>query len=374
MRPAFFPPAAFSFQTCKPPPTSSRHITLPVVSRYSPTMARDIPAFEPTASPSISKSLHCPDSRYACIEGTTVHYTLWPSHQPFPVPLIVCFHGFGASIFSFRALQKTLHKDNTILPATLLAYDAPGFGLTSRSSPLSRYTPNFSACIAQTLAAAHATTTPPVLLAHSMGALAACRTLLNNPTQVAAIVLIAPAILPATRLPKPVRAIARILAAGLARLVVALALLLSPLLAALLRFTFVPWKVWERALRLARGPTYPPSKSDVEGYRRPLHAAHWERGIINFCCAALLDRANALNRAEDFVHLIASLSNPPPVLIVHGEVDALVPLQNSKRIVSTLGDVAELVVMEGCGHVPHEEDPDTFARLVSHFLTRHRSV
>ena len=56
------------------------------------------------------------------------------------------------------------------------------------------------------------------------------------------------------------------------------------------------------------------------------------------------------------------------VLIVHGDEDAIVPLENSRRLADALGPDAQLVVMRGCGHMPHEEDPDVFVEAVKEFV------
>ena len=55
------------------------------------------------------------------------------------------------------------------------------------------------------------------------------------------------------------------------------------------------------------------------------------------------------------------------VLIVHGDEDSIVPLANSRRLAEALPG-AELAVMGGCGHMPHEEDPDAFVDLVKSFV------
>ena len=43
------------------------------------------------------------------------------------------------------------------------------------------------------------------------------------------------------------------------------------------------------------------------------------------------------------------------------------PLANSRRLAEALPG-AELAVMGGCGHMPHEEDPDAFVDLVKSFV------
>jgi pimeloyl-ACP methyl ester carboxylesterase len=55
------------------------------------------------------------------------------------------------------------------------------------------------------------------------------------------------------------------------------------------------------------------------------------------------------------------------VLIIHGDADPLVPLACAQAIAEDLPR-AKLVVMEGVGHMPHEEDPTGFAGIVGNFV------
>lgn len=56
-----------------------------------------------------------------------------------------------------------------------------------------------------------------------------------------------------------------------------------------------------------------------------------------------------------------------PVLLVSGETDRLVPIEDSRRVAEALPD-ATFAVIEGCGHVPQEECPQAFAAVVGEWL------
>ncbi|HST26593.1 MAG TPA: alpha/beta fold hydrolase [Gaiellaceae bacterium] len=58
-----------------------------------------------------------------------------------------------------------------------------------------------------------------------------------------------------------------------------------------------------------------------------------------------------------------------PVLVVHGELDRVVPVSNGRLLARRIPG-AELVVLPGCGHVVPLERPDELNRLVSDFLDR----
>ena len=55
------------------------------------------------------------------------------------------------------------------------------------------------------------------------------------------------------------------------------------------------------------------------------------------------------------------------VLIVHGSEDFIVPVSNSENLAKMIPK-AQLVVMPGVGHLPHEEDPRAFLEAVTKFV------
>lgn len=58
-----------------------------------------------------------------------------------------------------------------------------------------------------------------------------------------------------------------------------------------------------------------------------------------------------------------------PTLIIWGDQDLVLPLRHAKRLARDLPN-AELVILEGAGHVPNEEFPDVVNRLMLDFLRR----
>ena len=57
-----------------------------------------------------------------------------------------------------------------------------------------------------------------------------------------------------------------------------------------------------------------------------------------------------------------------PTLIVHGEADPQVPVENGRRLAGAL-PAARLEILEGVGHLLAHEVPDRYAQLVKDFLT-----
>jgi 2-hydroxymuconate-semialdehyde hydrolase len=57
-----------------------------------------------------------------------------------------------------------------------------------------------------------------------------------------------------------------------------------------------------------------------------------------------------------------------PVLVLHGELDRVSPVEVSERLVDALPD-GRLAVVAGAGHWIHVDRPDEFCRLVGEFLS-----
>jgi pimeloyl-ACP methyl ester carboxylesterase len=55
------------------------------------------------------------------------------------------------------------------------------------------------------------------------------------------------------------------------------------------------------------------------------------------------------------------------VLVISGEFDQVVPVEDSETISNLLPN-ATFVMIENCGHMPHEEQPDVFMDVVSSWL------
>jgi magnesium chelatase accessory protein len=55
-----------------------------------------------------------------------------------------------------------------------------------------------------------------------------------------------------------------------------------------------------------------------------------------------------------------------PVLLVHSDKDTAIPLDWTREASSWLPD-AKLEVMQGLGHLAHEEDPERAAELIRDF-------
>jgi len=57
------------------------------------------------------------------------------------------------------------------------------------------------------------------------------------------------------------------------------------------------------------------------------------------------------------------LATRPPVAVITGDEDAIVPAESSRALATRLG--SRFVVLPACGHAPYAEDPEAWARAVA---------
>lgn len=60
-----------------------------------------------------------------------------------------------------------------------------------------------------------------------------------------------------------------------------------------------------------------------------------------------------------------------PTLVIHGDLDPLVPVQNGRVLAQRIPD-ARFLLLEGCGHLPHLERPEQTAQAIREFLAEPR--
>jgi pimeloyl-ACP methyl ester carboxylesterase len=195
-------------------------------------------------------------------------------------------------------------------------------------------------------------------------------------------------------LPQPPRALAwplRVLRAALLAplqlLLLALCAAATPLALLGLRAAVRSAPFWHAGLRGAYVDKAQVNAQLVDAYRRPAAVRGWDAGMLRFVASRLLPggpldvlraaardcafRAPTPQRAASSA-LAALAAAGTPVLIVHGDGDALVPLRNSialaARCTAASSANVRLHVMRGVGHSPQEEAPDAFLDAVALFL------
>lgn len=132
---------------------------------------------------------------------------------------------------------------------------------------------------------------------------------------------------------------------------------------------------------------------DREGWNK-YNAVHWRENYRDFTewfAGQIFSEPHSTKPIDDFVSwasettgetLIATTleSAAPrarewcqatrcPTLLIHGEMDRIIPLENSLRIQAEIPD-CELAVIEGGGHAPNARDPVMVNLMIHEFLDR----
>ncbi|KAL6865268.1 hypothetical protein ACP4OV_016419 [Aristida adscensionis] len=362
-----------------------------------------------------------PDSSFYEINGVKVHHKVCSHDDPdsssgqdqssdaggggrnqtgLPILLL---HGFGASVFSWSRVMRPLAR---VAGAKVLAFDRPAFGLTFRASragddakPLNPYSMAFS--VMATLAFIdYLGVEKAVLVGHSAGCLVAVEAFFEAPEQVAALVLVAPAIFAPRKGAKksslgeqeeqkqvpddeksPENLFARIWAgflvlckhiAGLVlKMITAIrdvvqSLYLKALIAFLrssLGVILIRWVMDKFGILGVRNAWYDPSKVTdhvIQGYTKPLRSRGWEMALLEHTISIITDSVR--------VPISKRLSEIScPVLVITGDTDRIVPAWNAERVAHAIPG-ARFEVIKSCGHLPQEERPEEFLSAIERFL------
>jgi 2-hydroxy-6-oxonona-2,4-dienedioate hydrolase len=100
-----------------------------------------------------------------------------------------------------------------------------------------------------------------------------------------------------------------------------------------------------------------------------------EESIRNFISNMSLPNAKMV-----FISTLLGMKNAPPLteklrlikiptMLVWGSEDKMIPIEYSKEFIASIKN-CNFVVVKGCGHIPYEEKPSEFSKLVLNFLCR----
>lgn len=275
---------------------------------------------------------HSGYSRFAEVEGVRLHYQeVGDSHAP-PIILI---HGFCSS---------TLVWSKVFLPIAdagfrVVAPDLPGYGYSAKPRNFD-YTIRSQARMITGLLE-HLNLTRAILIGSSYGGAVAATVALDYPERVAKLVLVG-----AVTNNEPTKyMLMRLFGSPL------IGDILSPLLVGSRRLLRLRMKrVYDRH-------SWVLDERRVAARHLPLRTAATHRAIIR-----TVRRWNA-ERVSRAAHLITQ-----PTLILWGDNDAEVPLRDGERLLEQIPN-SRLLVFAECGHLPHEEYPESFTQVVFDFCT-----
>ncbi len=262
-------------------------------------------------------------SRHLDVDGVNWHVQLAGDG-----PCVLLLHGTGASTHSFRDLLPQLARRFTVI-----APDLPGHAFTRAPSGMVRSMPEMARAIGRLLNALELQ--PKMLVGHSAGAAIAVRLTLDGLAVPASIVSINGALL-------PFEGVAAFAFPAIAKISNALGFL--PGLVAARSGRFV-----DDVLRQSGSMI---DERGVELYRRlasePSHVA----GVI------------AMTAGWDLGALAHQLPRlPSRLVLVAGENDQVVPVERSRCVHARVPN-SELIVLQGLGHLAHEENPAVIERII----------
>jgi len=262
------------------------------------------------------------------LDGEQVHYVEAGTGEP-----LVLIHGFMAWSFTWRRNLEALAEH-----AHVLALDLRGFGLSAKDAKRKHSLFDQVEVLRAFLDAKGIGRS--VLCGHSMGGEVAVRFALTYPDRVKALVLVSSSGY-VYREKSPLER---------------LALWLPSVGELFVRATVLNRRFAGRALRTAYRQSSAVTEADVEGYLLPARAPGAPGAFV--CMVRDMDFGCTAQQIRNVTHR---------TLIIWGENDPWIPVQHGRKMAQDLKD-SRLVVFADCGHVPPEEHPDEFNRVVSDFL------
>ncbi|MEN2975498.1 MAG: alpha/beta hydrolase [Candidatus Caldarchaeales archaeon] len=248
----------------------------------------------------------------------TFHLSLGDNH-----PLLL-IHGWGSSSYSWRRNYPDLSKTFKIV-----ALDLPGFG-NSAPLPSGINLDSVSSHIFNLLDQLDLRQT--YLVGHSMGGVISAYLAGKRPERISKLVLESPSFLGRrpffTDLVKN-KVIAKIL------------------IRFLISKSFV-----RRGLRSSYGNPDLITEETIEGYYQSVVKSGY----------TLLEASDILKEFD--IGILERITCP--ILFVLGEKDKWIPIEETMRIADRMN--AQIAVIPGAGHIPHEERPQEFNRIIVEFL------
>lgn len=278
------------------------------------------------------------DSRFFESGGFRVHYKVFGKGEP----LVVLLHGSFLSIRSWCDVVAPLSEKTTVL-----VFDRPAFGLTSRPVPSPendvRYSPEAQSDLVVRLIeeVGHE---KAILVGNSTGGTLALLVALRHPRQVQGLVLVG-AMVYSGYATSEVPAFLKPLLTGM-----------SPVFSRLMKFLIT--KLYDRNIRGFWYNKALLSDETLAAFRKDLMIGDWSRAFWElFLETHHLGLEKKLGSLE------------VPSLVITGEHDLTVKTEESFKLAREIPG-AELEVIPDCGHLPQEEVPEAFVAAVMLFLEK----
>lgn len=277
---------------------------------------------------------HAAHSRFAEVDGATVHYQEFGDANDSTLILI---HGYPASTYVWRTVAPMLAAENF----RVIAVDLLGFGYSDKPAQFDYTIQSQARMITRLmnrLGIGRAT-----LVGSSYGGAVASTVALDDAERVERLILVG-AVCNDEALDNPLLKLAAIRGVG---------------------EVLTPFVIDSKILSKARmkGSLAPAAHHLIDAERvasviRPLKAKDAHRSVL---AAA---RNWDANRIQADAHLINQ-----PTLLIWGEDDTVIPVYNGQCLYDSILN-SRLVLLKDCGHLPQEEKPERFVGLVSEFCRK----
>jgi pimeloyl-ACP methyl ester carboxylesterase len=256
-------------------------------------------------------------------------------------PSLVLLHGLLGYSFSWRFVAPVLGRQ-----ATVFAVDMPGAGFSDRPENLDCCLRACAGRLLRFFDAAGIASCDLVGTSHGGGVAMIAASL--APHRIRRLILVAPI--------NPWSSLRKQLAALLGNPLVA------PILLALAPHCEV---FYEAFLRRLYGDTQRIPPGTLEGYVRPLRIP----GALRYGLGVLRSWKQDLEQLGNILPQIAHI----PALLIWGSLDRAVDPGSAEYLKHQFKD-CRLVMFDGVGHLPYEEAPDEFNRVMAQFLESSCSV
>jgi pimeloyl-ACP methyl ester carboxylesterase len=272
-----------------------------------------------------------PRHAFISVEGTRLHWAELGEPASNRVPLVL-LHGLNDSHLTWTRAALALSTDRRVLMP-----DLPGYGLSER--PNASYTLRWHANVmAKWLQAIGLDSVD--LVGHSFGGGVAQEMLLECPTRIRRLVLVA--------------------SGGLGRQV-----------APVLRLAATPHVVEQFGQRfMALGTRMAIGGNGAEFSREDvlaLCAMNGTPGSARAFARTVRDVIDWRGQRRTFFQRAHELTELPAIAVCWGDRDPIIPAAHGQAFAAFVEGV-ELRQFDGCGHFPHRQEPTVFARTVRDFL------
>ena len=276
-----------------------------------------------------------PDSQFINLNGYTLHYKEMGTGEP----VFLLLHGLGPGLFTWEDLMEPLSKYGRVI-----AIDRPAAGLSERPLGEALDSSNPYAADDQVIMILDLMAALEIdrvnLVGNSAGGSLAVYTYLIAPQYVESLILVDAAIYSGGGAPAFVKP-----------------LLQTPQLRRIGPLFVRP--LFENPINFLESAWYLDSKiniTTIEGYQQLSIIENWDLAFWELSIAG--EELNLPDRIPEI---------KVPVLVVSGQEDEIVPLEDSQRLAEEILG-ASMVILPECGHLPQEECPIDLLEAIVVFI------